>query len=111
MEETRITDPVTGGQKGQKIQRFDLIPPEAMQALATVYGKGCEKYADRNWEKGYNWGLSVGALQRHLHLWLLGESIDAETGCHHLAQVAWHAFTLMTFEWRGLGTDDVRIKS
>ena len=106
MKEVRVIDPVTGGEKGSKIARFDLIPPEAEWGLAEVYGKGCKKYADRNWEQGYKWGLSVAALRRHLTLWVSGESFDPETGCHHLMQVAWHAFTLFIFEIRGLGTDD-----
>ena len=109
-EEVRITDPVTGGQKGSKIARFDLIPPDALWALAEHYGKGAEKYADRNYEKGYKWGLSVASLQRHLHQWLMGESVDPETGTNHLIAVAWHAFALFIFELRGLGTDDVRLK-
>jgi len=66
---------------------------------------------DRNWEKGYKWSLNVAALQRHLYLWLMGEDVDPETGCRHLAQVAWHAFALMTFSQRGLGTDDVTMLS
>ena len=109
-QEVRMVDPVTGGQKGQKLQRYDLIPPEFEQALAEVYGRGALKYADRNWEKGYSWGLSVGALRRHLAAWLQGESLDPDTGAHHLAQVAWHAATLYTYEHRGLGTDDIRRK-
>lgn len=105
-----VIDPITGGKKGQKIERFDLIPPEAMAALAKHYGVGCQKYEDRNWEKGYKWGLSVGAIGRHLNQWLQGESYDQETGGHHLIAVAWHAFALFTFEVRGLGKDDVRCK-
>lgn len=108
-QETRVVDPLTGGEKGMKLQRFELIPPEAHAALAEVYGRGSLKYADRNWELGYKWGLSVGALERHLNAWKRGESIDPETDCHHLMQVAWHAFCLFTFELRGLGTDDVRL--
>ena len=108
-DEVRVTDPVTGGQKGRKWARFDLIRPEAIWAVAEVYGKGCEKYDDRNWEKGYKWGLSVASLLRHLYQWLQGESYDQETHAHHLACVAWHAFALFTFELRGLGTDDCRI--
>jgi hypothetical protein len=110
-QETRIVDPVTGGEKGSKLARFDLVPPEASWALAEVYGKGSLKYAERNWEKGYTWGLSVAALERHLNLWKRGEQIDQETGAYHLAQVAWHAFALFTFELRGLGSDDVRPKA
>jgi hypothetical protein len=110
MLETKITDPKTGGEKGSKLARFDLVPPEASWALAEVYGAGLNKYPQRNWEKGYAWGLSIAALERHLNLWKRRESIDAETGCHHLMQVAWHAFALFIFELRGLGTDDRAIK-
>lgn len=108
MAEVIITDPTTGGMKGQKEERFDLIPNEFEKALARHYGVGCRKYADRNWEKGYRWSLSVGALRRHLAAWLGGESVDPETGSNHLIAVAWHAIALFIFELRGLGTDDVR---
>lgn len=110
-EEVRVVDPKTGGVKCQKLERFDLIPNEFEIALARHYGKGAEKYDDRNWEKGYRWSLSVGALRRHLAAWLGGESIDPETGSNHLIAVAWHACALFIFELRGLGTDDVRRKT
>lgn len=104
--EIRIKDALTGGEKGSKLARFDLIPTRALWLLAEVYGRGARKYADRNWEKGYAWGLSIAALERHFNAWKDGETIDAETGCHHLAQVAWHAFTLLTYQFYRLGTDD-----
>lgn len=107
--EIRIIDPTTGGEKGQKPARYDLIPPEFEHALATHYGIGTRKYADRNWEKGYAWGLSVGALRRHLTARLLGERLDPETGSPHLIAVAWHAAALYTFDTRRLGTDDVTV--
>lgn len=107
-QEVRIVDPVTGGEKGSKLARFDLVPTEASWALAEVYGRGALKYADRNWEKGYAWGLSVAALERHLSLWKQGEILDPETGAYHIIQVAWHAFALFIFELRGIGRDDVR---
>src|SRR5712691_8117614 len=72
-QETRVVDPQTGGAKGRKLARFSLIPSEFLWALAEHYGRGSEKYADRNWEKGYAWSLCVDALQRHLHQWLTGE--------------------------------------
>lgn len=111
MTEVRIVDPDTGGEKGSKIERFDLIPNAFEVALATHYGVGARKYAERNWERGYRWSLSVGALRRHLAAWLAGESIDSETGSNHLIAVAWHAVALYIFELRGLGTDDIRTKS
>lgn len=111
--EVRITDPTTGGQKGQKIERFDLIPPEFERQLALVYGAGSQKYDDNNWRKGYSWLLSLGALRRHLNLWQRGELYDDELTeragepVSHLAAVAWHCATLMVFEDEGLGTDDL----
>ena len=95
--EVRITSP-TGGQKGRKLARFDLIPQGALWKVAELYGKGAEKYDDWNWRKGYAWSLSIGALMRHLSLFLQGEDYDKETGCHHLTAVVFHAMTLLTFE-------------
>lgn len=106
MTEVRIVDPITGAQKGSKLARYDLIPPEALHALAEHYGRGAKKYADRNWEAGYNWGLSFAALMRHAWAWWRGEDIDEETGSNHMTAVAWHALTLATFQARGRGTDD-----
>lgn len=104
--ETIYQDPVTGGRKGSKLARFDLLPPEVLFEVAEHYGKGARKYAARNWERGYPWGLSFAAMQRHANLWWGGEDNDAETGSHHLAAVIFHAMALLTFTRRHLGTDD-----
>jgi len=103
--EVRVTDPLTGGEKGAKPERFDLLPPVAMEEVARVYGTGAGKYAPRNWERGYEYGLSLAALERHLYKFKSGESRD-ELSNHHLACVVFHCLTLMTFERFGLGTDD-----
>lgn len=95
--EIRIRNEETGGEKGQKQARFDLIPVDPLWQVARVYGRGAEKYADRNWERGYAWSLSYGALQRHANAFWMGEEIDPETGLPHLAHVVWHCFTLMQF--------------
>jgi hypothetical protein len=95
--ERRITNENTGGQKGQKTARFDLIPTGALWEVAELYGKGAEKYDDRNWELGYDWNLSYAAMQRHAQLFWAGEDRDPETGCHHLASVVFHCMALMTF--------------
>jgi hypothetical protein len=111
--EERVVDPATGGAKGQKIERYDLIPAEPLRQLALVYGAGAKKYDDDNWRKGYNWRLSLGAMMRHAWSWVRGEKYDPECSelagqpVSHLAQVAWHAFTLLEFETFGLGTDDI----
>jgi len=104
--EVRVTDPTTGGQKGQKPERYDLLPWDAMDEVARVYGFGATKYADDNWLKGYSWRLSLGALVRHVAAVMRGEDRDAESGLLHLAHAAWHCLTLITFYQRRLGTDD-----
>jgi hypothetical protein len=96
MTEIRTTSR-TGGQKGVKPARFDLIPVGALTALAEHYGAGAAKYDDNQWRKGYEWSKSYAALQRHLTAWWNGEDVDEETGSSHLDAVAWHAFTLRTF--------------
>lgn len=103
--EQRITDPETGGQKGRKLQRMDLLPYDTLMKISEHYGYGADKYDDRNWEKGYAWSLSFQALMRHLAAWWQGEECDEE-GKPHLSAVAFHALCLNTFANRGLGTDD-----
>ena len=105
MGEVRVVDPRTGGEKGSKLARFDLLPYDALWEVSEQYGRGAEKYADRNWEKGYDWGLSHAALHRHLAQFWGGEDVDEETGGLHLAAVIWHGLSLLTFQLRGLGTD------
>lgn len=94
--EVRVTNPKTGGQKGQKLARYDLIPPRAIEALAEHYGRGARKYADRNWEKGVDWSLSFAALQRHVWAWWNGEETDDE-GNSHLAAAMWHVAALIEY--------------
>lgn len=105
-QETRHTDPTTGGQKGRKAERFGLIPKDALGAVARVYAFGAQKYEDHNYLRGYPWSWSVDALYRHIAAWELGEACDPESGESHLAHVAWHTLALLAFGSRGLGTDD-----
>lgn len=96
-EETRTVNPDTGGEKGVKLERHDLIPTGALAELAEHYGEGAKKYADHNWRRGYEWSKSYAAMQRHARAFWSGEDIDPETGSKHIIAVAWHAFTLATY--------------
>jgi rubredoxin len=96
-EERRVRNDRTGGEKGQKLARYDLIPVYPLTALAEHYGRGAEKYFDRNWELGVNWSLPYAALMRHVTAWWNGEETDPETGTSHLSAVAWHAFALLEY--------------
>lgn len=95
--EVRIKNPATGGEKGQKLARFDLIPADALTALAEHFGKGAKKYDDRNWELGTDWSLNFAAAQRHMWQWWDGEDMDDETGSSHLIAAAWHMMALAHF--------------
>lgn len=100
LDEVRVTAD-TGGAKGSKPARFDLIPSEALTLLATHFGHGADKYPEvngvDNWRNGYPWSLSFAAMQRHLWAFWGGEDIDPETGRPHMVAAAWHAMVMLTF--------------
>lgn len=87
----------TGGEKGTKPERYDLIPVEALATVARLYGRGAEKYAEHNWRRGYEWSKSYAAMQRHANAFWNGEDIDPEMQLPHLSSVIFHALTLITF--------------
>ena len=86
--------------------RYDLLPPEALDALADHFRKGSEKYAARNWERGMAWCKCFASLMRHGWAWMRGEDIDPETGSHHMIAVAWNAMAIYTYWKRDIGADD-----
>lgn len=88
----------TGGEKGVKEARFDLIPVEALEEVATLYGRGATKYVANNWRNGYEWSKSYAALQRHANAFWRGEDVDSEMGVSHMACVVFHALALITFK-------------
>jgi Domain of unknown function (DUF5664) len=95
--ETPVTSK-TGGTKGQKLARFDLVPTNPLRRLAEHFGRGATKYSDRNWEKGYPWSLSYAALQRHLNAFWGGEDWDPEfPDSHHLDAAMFHVMVLREF--------------
>lgn len=124
----------TGGQKGVKLERFDLIPVGSLTALAQHFGKGARKYAPHQWRQGYEWSKSYSAIQRHLTAFWDGKDFDVcsnepeacahvtsegdvflpieddtcynHTGSHHMTAVAWHAFVLLEFVERFPQHDD-----
>jgi Domain of unknown function (DUF5664) len=85
---------------------WHLLPWDAVRCILKVLAFGARKYDDRNWEKGMDWSRCFSACQRHLVSWFHGEGKDPESGYSHL----WHAgcciLFLITYELRGIGTDD-----
>lgn len=99
----------TGGQKGRKLARFCLLPYDALWAIAEHFGRGAEKYEDRNWERGYPWSWTYDAMQRHFAaFWHRDDNgNDPKFGRYlHVVAGAWHALVLVAFVLRGAGTDD-----
>jgi Domain of unknown function (DUF5664) len=102
-----VTTKTSQGVKYDKDKlRYDLIPPEALDELAKVLTFGAAKYADRNWEKGMNWGRVFGAAMRHMWAWWRGEAKDPETNYSHLSHAITCIAFLLTYEKRKVGTDD-----
>jgi len=111
-EEVR-TISATGGEKGVKRERYDLLPKEALDAIARVYAFGATKYSDHNWRKGYEWSKSYAAAMRHLTSFWAGETLDPESGLPHLAHAGFHIFALLTWleEQGEFGQFDDRYRS
>ncbi len=88
--------------------RFDLLPPDALFSLVGVFDHGCIKYAERNWERGMDWGICFGAAQRHLWKWWNGEEFDEDSGLSHLAHAMWNCMVLEAYRQRGMVQFDDR---
>lgn len=65
--------------------RYDLLPPLTIHDLALHYQKGCQKYGDRNWEKGIPISEYVDSAKRHINEFELG-LIDE----NHLISAIWN---------------------
>lgn len=124
----------TGGQKGVKLERHDLVPAGPLRELAVHFGRGARKYADHQWRVGYEWSKSLASIQRHYLEFMSGKDYDVcsnepegckhtdndgnpyespepdtcynHTGSHHMVAVAWHSFVLLEFKDRFPEFDD-----
>lgn len=63
--------------------RYDLIPSEALEALAEVITYGANKYEDNGWQN-VDKERYVAAFFRHFVAWRKGETLDQESGLPHL---------------------------
>lgn len=78
--------------------RWDLLPLDLIEEIVRVYTAGASKYGDNNWkslENGYD--RYKAAMFRHLLEYEKGNIYDQDTGCKHLAQVAWNAIAMLYF--------------
>ena len=87
---------------------LELLPPDALFAIADVLAFGAKKYATHNWAKGFAWSRLSGAALRHLFAWSRGEKADPESGLSHLAHAGCCLLFLLDHEILKLGVDDRR---
>lgn len=70
---------------------YPLSARFALEGVAQVMEFGAKKYARDNWKKGLPLEATLDSLLRHLTKLLDGETIDEESGCHHLDLLATNA--------------------
>lgn len=78
---------------------WELLPLLTIEEVVKVYTAGAKKYGPDNWmnlEDGYR--RYKAALFRHICEFERGNWIDPDTGCIHLAQVAWNAIAMLHIE-------------
>ena len=75
---------------------WELLPLEDVEDIVRVYTAGAKKYGPDQWQNLPD-GIRryKAALLRHLVEFDKGNEIDEETGCRHLAQVAWNAIAML----------------
>ncbi len=66
---------------------MSLIPREALELEAEVFGYGEEKYGAWNWTKGLSYSRLLSAAMRHLTAFADGEDNDLESGLSHLGHL------------------------
>lgn len=86
--------------------RMELLPLKELYEIAKVYTAGANKYGANKWQNlpdGYE--RYKGALLRHLAQ-AETVNIDEDTGCLHIAQVAWNAIAMLHFKLKELEKDE-----
>lgn len=84
--------------------RWDLLPLAEIEDIVRVYTEGAKKYVENSWQDipdGFN--RYLGATMRHLVAYTKGERFDSDTGCMHLAQVAWNAIAMLYYDKHNKG--------
>lgn len=78
--------------------RWDLLLWKQVNKVVEVLTFGAKKYGENNWKEVENGGNRYfAAAVRHLVAWRQGETVDKESGVHHLA----HAICCLLFlMWR-----------
>ena len=95
----RVINPM-GVKYDEDKPRFSLVPSASLKAIAQVLTYGAKKYPQAdNWKRVDNARERyTDALLRHVYAWMDGESLDPESGLHHLAHAGCCVLFLLHFE-------------
>lgn len=77
--------------------RYDLLPPRVLEAYAQHMAAGCQKYGERNWEKGQPISRFFASAMRHLQKYWAG-AVDEM----HLQAAFWNIACIIEMEGRVL---------
>lgn len=86
---------------------WSLLPFDALEEIVKVYTYGAKKYGEYNYLGGIRFSRIVSAIFRHFKSWWIDkEEYDKESGCLHLAHMAWGILTLIVYTLRKIDCDD-----
>lgn len=101
-KETAVFTPDKSFKYDQGKLQYSLVPVLFLEKVAELMTKGALKYVRDNWRiSGFQYSRAEDALWRHFQSWRNGEDLDEETGCHHMAAVAFYAACIIEYHYSG----------
>jgi hypothetical protein len=92
---------------GMRKPSMSCVPPVALLHLSAAMMNGRDKYGQMNWrEKQISSSIYYDAAMRHLISWFDGETVDPESGVHHLGHVMACCAIVLDAELLGTTNDD-----
>lgn len=94
-----IEHPIVGVKADSTKPRFSLLPWASVLEVVKVLEFGAAKYAEDNWQKVPDASRRYfDAAMRHMVAWREGETLDPESGFHHLAHATCCLLFMLWFE-------------
>lgn len=95
-----------------KLSYFRRSFRKALHAIARIKEFGAMKYNEGNWAKGGKPDTEyLDSMDRHLDLFLNGETYDEDSGCHHLGHAIWNLCALFELNYGHQNVIDEQIFS
>ncbi len=80
--------------------RYDLVPPEGVEAVARAMHVGAEHHGDNNWKKGLKNSVYINHALRHINLYMQEGNIHEDHighACANLMMLIWNQKYLPEF--------------